>query len=42
VKPFANYMTQFSKETFGGALEGDNEKGSGSIIQIGVGIGYKH
>jgi hypothetical protein len=42
VKPFANYMTQFSGATYGGALSGEGLDGKASLFQIGVGIGYKH
>jgi hypothetical protein len=42
VKPFANYMVQLSKSTYGGALDGEGIDGKASLFQIGVGIGYKH
>jgi hypothetical protein len=42
VKPFANYFTQLSKGTYGGALSGENVQSSASIFQIGLGIGFKH
>ncbi len=42
VKPFANYMVQLSKSTYGGALSGEDIQGKASLFQIGVGIGYKH
>jgi hypothetical protein len=41
VKPFANYLTQFSDAAFSGSL-GDGEKGRIQLLQVGVGIGYKH
>jgi len=42
VKPFANYLTQFSKSTYGGVFSGEGLEGTASLFQIGVGIGYKH
>lgn len=42
VKPFANYMTQFSSATYSGALSGEGINGKASLFQVGVGIGYKH
>ncbi len=41
VKPFANYLTQFSEATYSGSL-GDGEKGRVQLLQFGVGIGFKH
>jgi hypothetical protein len=41
VKPFANYLTQFSSATFSGSL-GDGEKGRAQLLQVGLGIGFKH
>jgi len=41
VKPFANYLTQFSEAAYSGSL-GDGEKGRVQMLQVGVGLGFKH
>lgn len=42
IKPFANYLTQFSKSTYGGPLSGDGVQGMALLFQVGLGIGFKH
>jgi hypothetical protein len=42
VKPFANYLAQPSSATYSGGGSVAGEKGRAQLLQVGVGIGFKH